>query len=208
HEFRTPLARLKFAIAMLKDRMLDDKAEKYLANMQVDINELEALVSEMLEYARLDSQQPSLQLINCNLVAVVKTVVEKLSFDTRIKLSTTLPSELIYRCDSHFMARIMQNLVGNALKHANNSVQITLLAQANNIVFIVEDDGNGIAEVERENVFKPFTRLDKSRDKKTGGFGLGLAIVSKIISWHQGQCTIEDSSLGGAKFIVSLPISK
>ena len=208
HEFRTPLARLKFAIAMLQDRMLDDKAEKYLANMQVDINELEALVSEMLEYARLDSQQPSLQLINCNLVAVVKTVVEKLSFDTRIKLSATLPSELNYRCDSHFMARIMQNLVGNALKHANKSVQITLLAQANNIVFIVEDDGNGIAEVERENVFKPFTRLDKSRDKKTGGFGLGLAIVSKIISWHQGQCTIEDSSLGGAKFIVSLPINK
>ena len=99
-------------------------------------------------------------------------------------------------------------MVGNALKHANNSVQITLLAQANNIVFIVEMMAMVLLKVERENVFKPFTRLDKSRDKKTGGFGLGLAIVSKIISWHQGQCTIEDSSLGGAKFIVSLPINK
>ena len=57
---------------------------------------------------------------------------------------------------------------------------------------------------EREKVFKPFTRLDKSRDKKTGGFGLGLAIVSKIVSWHKGQCTIEDSTLGGVKFIISL----
>jgi two-component system, OmpR family, sensor kinase len=208
HEFRTPLARLKFAIAMLQDRLADEKAATYLANMQRDIYELESLVSEMLEYARLDSQQPSLQLMDCDLVALLTTVMEKLSFGANIHITSQLPAHLKYRCDSHFMARVMQNLIGNALKHASNHVQLSLTTTDSDIQLIVEDDGSGIAHNERENVFKPFTRLDKSRDKKTGGFGLGLAIVNKIVTWHQGKCEIADTPLGGAKFIVSLPIKK
>ncbi|KDC53384.1 ATP-binding protein [Pseudoalteromonas sp. S3431] len=206
HEFRTPLARLKFAIAMLQDQLLDDKSEKYLANMSADINELESLVSEMLEYARLDSQQPSLQSVSCDLVGLVKTSIEKLNFDTRTRLINNLPDKLSYKCDSHFIARVFQNLIGNAIKYATSQVKVTLLTEPRSILFIVEDDGIGIAEMERENVFKPFTRLDKSRDKKTGGFGLGLAIVSKIVSWHQGDYWVEKSVLGGAKFVISLPL--
>ena len=208
HEFRTPLARLKFAIVMLQDQLLDDKSEKYLANMQTDISELESLVSEMLEYARLDSQQPSLQSTSCDLVGLVRTSIEKLTFDTRINLGNNLPDKLTHKCDSHFMARVFQNLIGNALKYATTQVKVTLLAEKQWILFIVEDDGAGIAQIDRESIFKPFTRLDKSRDKKTGGFGLGLAIVCKIVSWHQGECKVEDSELGGAKFIISLPIKK
>jgi two-component system OmpR family sensor kinase len=208
HEFRTPLARLKFAVAILQDQLLDERNDQYLTNMQMDISELELLVSEMLDYARLDSQQPSLQPANCDLVKLVKTSVEKLNFDTRVDLIYSLPDELNYRCDCHFMARAFQNLIGNALKYATNQMKITLRAEQHAIVFIVEDDGMGIAKADRENVFKPFTRLDKSRGKQTGGFGLGLAIVSKIVSWHQGGCCVEDSALNGAKFIISLPINK
>jgi len=204
HEFRTPLARLKFAIAILEDKTHDTKAQQYLSDMQMDIHELESLVSEMLEYARLDTQQPSLQLAPCDIVALIKTNIEKVNFDTRIKLTTTLPTQFIYLCDSHFMSRVLQNLISNALKHASQSVHISLSTADEKLLLVVEDDGPGIAFSEREKVFKPFTRLDKSRDKKTGGFGLGLAIVSKIVSWHKGQCTIEDSTLGGVKFIISL----
>ena len=116
-----------------------------------------------------------------------------------------LPQALVYKCDAHFIARVMQNLVGNALKYAVSRVDVTLKAQGDAIYFIVEDDGEGILKSDRESVFKPFTRLDKSRDKSTGGFGLGLAIVAKIVSWHKGHYAITDSSLGGAKFIVTLP---
>lgn len=204
HEFRTPLARLKFAIAMLEDKTHSTKSQQYLANMQMDINELESLVSEMLEYARLDTQQPSLKLVPCDLVALIKTNIEKVNFDTRIKLTTTLPAKLIYSCDSHFMSRVLQNLISNALKHALQNVHISLKTSSDSLQIVIEDDGPGIALNQRDKVFKPFTRLDKSRDKKTGGFGLGLAIVSKIVSWHKGDCIIEDSSLGGVKFIISL----
>lgn len=208
HEFRTPLARLKFGIAMVQDQVLDDKSEHYLANMSTDINELEALVSEMLEYARLDSQQPALQPSECDLVKLVQTSINKLNYDSRINLTAYLPDKLIYRCDAHFMARVFQNLIGNALKYTACNVIVSLKTEQHKVFFIIEDDGCGIALNQRENVFKPFTRLDKSRDKKTGGFGLGLAIVSKIISWHQGECWVEHASLGGAKFVVSLPLGR
>ena len=208
HEFRTPLARLKFATAILKERLLDEKSEVYIAKMNSDINELESLVSEMLDYAKLDSQQPSLQPLPSDLVELVRVSVEKLNFDKKINLYEVLPSSLIYQCDPHFMARAFQNLIGNAIKYANSQVKISLITQHNEIQFVIEDDGRGIAEIERENVFKPFTRLDKSRDKKTGGFGLGLAIVAKIIAWHQGSYRIEHSVLGGAKFIISLPLEQ
>jgi len=208
HEFRTPLARLKFATVMLDERLSDEKSEVYIANMNSDINELESLVSEMLDYAKLDSQQPSLQPYPTDLVELVKVSVEKLNFDKKISLDEALPSSLIYQCDPHFMARAFQNLIGNAIKYAYSQVKISLVTQHNEVQFVIEDDGRGIAEIERENVFKPFTRLDKSRGKKTGGFGLGLAIVAKIIAWHQGSYRIEHSSLGGAKFIISLPIEQ
>lgn len=204
HEFRTPLARLKFAIAMLEDKIEGTKSQQYLSNIQKDINELESLVSEMLDYAKLDSHQPSLKLADCDLVVLINDSIEKGAFDTAINFTTDLPSRLIYQCDAHFMARVMQNIIGNALKHAVNNVHISLSFENQNIRFVVEDDGAGIALTERENVFKPFARLEKGKDKKTGGFGLGLAIVNKIVSWHKGRCYIEDSSLGGVKFVICL----
>jgi len=129
HEFRTPLARLKFAIVMLQEQLLNEKGEKYLANMQTDISELESLVSEMLEYARLDSQQPSIKPVNCDLVGLIKTVVEKLNFETQINLSTDFPDKFYYDCDSHFMSRALQNLIGNALKYTYSQVKISLLTE-------------------------------------------------------------------------------
>ncbi|ASM49319.1 two-component system, OmpR family, sensor kinase [Pseudoalteromonas espejiana DSM 9414] len=205
HEFRTPLARLKFALVMLQETAESDKGQNYLTNMQADISELEALVCEMLEYARLDSQQPSLAPSNCDLSALTHSVIEKLNFAKGIEFKADLPACLTYKCDAHFIARVMQNIIGNAAKYANSKVSVTLSVDDEAIYFVVEDDGSGISKSDREMVFKPFTRLDKSRDKSTGGFGLGLAIVSKIVSWHKGQCSITESALGGAKFIIKLP---
>ncbi|NMM40786.1 ATP-binding protein [Pseudoalteromonas arctica] len=205
HEFRTPLARLKFALAMLEDRVTDEKAFEYIDTMQLDIVELESLVKEMLDYARLDSQQPNLTVQTCNLVQLVENVVTKLDFATQIKLNMQLPAFYSYTCDSHFLARSIQNLVGNALKYAHHEVRISLVENTGQVILSVEDDGPGIEQSQWDTVFKPFARLDKSRDKKTGGFGLGLAIVAKIVSWHQGCCAISNSELGGAKFTIYLP---
>ncbi|WP_405128576.1 ATP-binding protein [Pseudoalteromonas sp. PB2-1] len=204
HEFRTPLARLKFAIAMLEEQVENEQSFTYLDNMHADIVELEALVSEMLEYARLESHKPNLINRSCDLTMLVSSVVNKLEFATDIDVQIKAPLSLIYKCDEHFMARCIQNLLGNAQKYAAHTIIVSLEEHNKELVMTVEDDGPGIAKSEWESVFKPFTRLDKSRDKKTGGFGLGLAIVAKIISWHRGTYEVSDSELGGAKFTIRL----
>ncbi|WP_404340620.1 ATP-binding protein [Pseudoalteromonas mariniglutinosa] len=204
HEFRTPLARLKFATAILKDRIEDEKAYRYIDNMQADVAELESLVSEMLEYARLDSQQPSLIFENCDLTDLLNTLITKLSFASNIAITVNAPAQVNYQCDPHFISRCLQNLLGNALKYAQQQIRISLVEHTHQVHILVEDDGPGIDESQWQSIFKPFTRLDKSRDKKTGGFGLGLAIVAKIIIWHKGQYEVCKSPLGGAKFIIQL----
>jgi len=205
HEFRTPLARLKFAIAMMDVKDLNERSQKYINGMNYDIAELESLVTEMLNFAKMDRETPALNVEPVDLVELSDNLIEKLSFNAHCAIRLVSDDELIYSCDGHFLTRSIQNLIGNAVKYADNLVQVSLICSSDKILIKVEDDGPGIEESEWDNVFKPFTRLDKSRDKKTGGFGLGLAIVSKIIQWHKGSCYLEKTSLGGACFVIELP---
>ncbi len=208
HEFRTPLARIKFAMAMLMDSQQDENNTKYLTGIQYDIAELESLVSEMLSYAKMDNEVPKLDIQGINLVEVCANVIEKLGFTAACKLNLVAPSELFYLCDGHFITRSIQNLIGNAVKYANSEVTVKIIDEHNEVFIKIIDDGPGIDEAQWDNVFKPFYRLDKSRDKKTGGFGLGLAIVSKILMWHDGLCYIERVATAGTCFTIRLPKNK
>lgn len=205
HEFRTPLARLKFAIAMLEQTQSDDKSKPYFDGMQSDIQELESLVSEMLEFAKLEREKPQLNIELYDVVAQTQHFVQKLGFNhaAAIKIEANTPIQL--NADPHFIGRAIQNFIGNALKYAEQQVIVTLTQTSNTIFIKVADDGPGIEQSEWENVFKPFTRLDKSRNKKIKGFGLGLAIVQKIINWHEGECYLESGPLKGACFVIALP---
>jgi len=200
HELRTPLARLKFSFAMLEDKELSQ-----LPAMRDDVTELENLVDEMLNYGRLESEIRSLELSDVNIDQLLTNQVEKLSRHQDKTLKLTIEPNLRWLCDGHFIERACQNYITNALRYAHQQVEITVQIANNSLHISVEDDGVGINKNEREQVFKPFTRLDKSRNKQQGGFGLGLAIVSRITDWHQGQCYVTRSALGGAKFCITLP---
>lgn len=207
HEFRTPLARLKFAIAMLEDMQSNDKSKTYFEGMQADIQELESLVSEMLEFAKLEREKPSLNIERFDLSLQIENLANKLAFNSNISVTVNYQSPISISADAHFIERAVQNFIGNALKYAKQEVHVSLLEDTDAVLIKVADDGMGIDESEWENVFKPFTRLDKSRNKKIKGFGLGLAIVQKIISWHGGRCYLEKTDLGGACFVISMPNS-
>ena len=103
------------------------------------------------------------------------------------------------------MSRVLDNLVQNALRYANQQVLVIFTKDKNNYVLIVEDDGTGIPKTERTHIFDAFSRLDASRDRASGGFGLGLAIAERIVKGHQGNISIQSSELGGAKFEVQFP---
>jgi signal transduction histidine kinase len=103
------------------------------------------------------------------------------------------------------LAHAVSNLVDNAARYAASAVQITLSCFDDTVRIMVDDDGPGIAPADRQRVFERFTRLDDSRARAQGGSGLGLAVVRAIVSRHHGQIRIEDSPLGGARFVVELP---
>lgn len=207
HEFRTPLARLKFAIAMLEEYPLNEEQYTYIDGMTRDISELEALVTEMLNFAKMDRETPALSLSEVNLTELAAQTMDKLQLNHGLSLQLKQTEPLYYCCDGHFLARVLQNLIGNAIKYADTCVQVEISMQVDHVKLIVSDDGPGINPQDWDHVFKPFIRLDKSRDKQKGGFGLGLAIVSKIVDWHHGRLYLQQGPLKGASFVIKLPLS-
>lgn len=200
HELRTPLARLSFALEMQPIAEADKQA------MLQDVHELDQLVDEMLDYARLEAQTVKLQLHQVDIAELCDNLVEKLAPLPGAPVLLQRPPHLLLCCDGHYLERALQNLLVNAKRYGKHQVLLSLQQDGDWVEFSVEDDGPGIPASQRDSILQPFVRLDQSRSKGHGGFGLGLAIVSRIVGWHQGQLTIGDSVLGGARFRLRLPV--
>ena len=107
--------------------------------------------------------------------------------------------------DPYLMELALSNLLVNACRYAHKAVVVDMRIDTGRNVLAVEDDGPGIPAAEREQVFRAFTRLDTSRNRSTGGYGLGLAIVTRIAALHGGTAGADESTLGGARLLVSWP---
>lgn len=208
HELRTPIARLRFGIEMLETIKESEARHKYLVGMNTDISELDALVDEMLTYARLESDVPRLKIREQNLLPVASNLLDKISHEfPAIKVTSnidSLKSPILLSFDKQYIIRAMENLLRNATKHAQTQIQLNLVLLSDRCEIHIEDDGLGIEVDDRRRIFEPFIRLDSSRDRSSGGSGLGLAIVQRIVKWHQGKIWVTKSDLGGACFCISL----
>lgn len=200
HELRTPIARLSFALEMANQLPIAERDA-----MLQDVRELQQLVDEILDYARLEAGQLPLQRQQIDLVELISNVQEKLSPLPGAAIRLQLPASALYFGDGHYLERAIQNLLVNAKKYARADITVTLRLNARQWQIIVDDDGPGIELAWREKVLQPFYRLDASRNKQAGGFGLGLAIVQRVMQWHQGRVEIGTAPQGGARFILSLP---
>ncbi len=208
HELRTPLARLRFGMEMLQSSSDETDRIRYMASMNADIDELDQLVAELLTYARFDRDKPELKFQRQDIEPWLAKIIRQarigennLSIDFEI-----IGNNLKYaRFEPRLMARAVGNLLQNAKRYARTRICIVFTQDNENYQIIVDDDGPGIPENERERIFEAFKRLDASRDRGTGGYGLGLAIVQRICQWHEGVVTVEDSSLRGARFIIHWP---
>lgn len=201
HEFRTPLARLKFALA-------DDLglSPKQMQEVRQDIDELDQLIQEMLDFTKLDVHQPDLHIEDIPLIDLCEQRADKFRNSTTHKI-TVRGEHVMLTADGHYIARALDNLLSNAIRHARSTVEITLEQTVNTIIVHIDDDGSGIEEQHRASIFSPFYRPDAGRDRQQGGAGLGLAIVKRIQHWHKGGCCADDSPLGGARFTLSFPNS-
>jgi two-component system OmpR family sensor kinase len=127
--------------------------------------------------------------------------------DRALTLSvSTAGAPAAHVCDPKLVARALLNLLRNSTRYARRAISLSAcLGPAGALVLIVDDDGPGIPLAERARIFEPFHRLDASRDRHTGGFGLGLAIVRRVALVHGGEVRLEESASGGARFLITLP---
>ncbi|MBQ5948440.1 ATP-binding protein [Massilia sp. ST3] len=204
HELRTPIARLEFALELLDARAKDPDLSKRIAAMEGDLAELNNLVSELLDMSKLDSAR-SLQASTLSLDGLLQECCAALPH-AAARLDCDFASGLgSIEADGRLLARAIGNLLRNAQKYAAGHILLSARRLPGRIEIAVDDDGPGIPEDERDKIFDPFYRLDRSRDRATGGFGLGLSIAQKAVALHGGSLRAESSALGGARFLITLP---
>tara|TARA_B100001996_G_C18653361_1_gene590277 strand:- start:107 stop:1420 length:1314 start_codon:yes stop_codon:yes gene_type:complete len=191
HDLRTPLTRIKLQLAFIKDQNISKKLSE-------DVNEMEKMLNEYLEFARSGAKEKTESF---DLSELIKTTISKYNnpqiyFDGILECPFNGRKNLIQRC--------LNNFIDNSIKYGKN-VHIKLEKFKKNISIYIEDDGPGIPNTEYENVFKPFYKIDKGRTGSKSSVGLGLSISSDIVRSHGGKIDLGSSKMSGLKVKISLP---
>lgn len=219
HELRTPVARIRFGLQMIED-LAEDHAQdtafyqrvlKQTQGVDKDIDELDQLIDEILTYARLGQDKLQLDFQTHDVRALVDEVVQGFQrTHSVIQLQVVCMNEQACSTEAdveaRYFQRAVQNLVSNGLRYADQQLTVLIQIEADTLRIDVEDDGPGIPEQDWARVFMPFSRLDDSRTRSSGGYGLGLSIVQRIVYWHRGSALVDRSPhLGGARFSLIFP---
>lgn len=200
HELRTPIARLRFGLEVLKDDV-DEAAITTIDGLEGDVEELNTLVDEVLTYGKLEDGSLALHFASVSIYHIVEEILEhNKTLLQHLILEVNVPEDVNVNADEHHLRRALQNLILNASKYASSKISISFTLDEERWQLDIEDDGPGIPFEDRDKVFIPFHRLDNSRTRASGGYGLGLAIVQRIAFWHGGAVLIDESESGGAKF--------
>ncbi|MHC8366613.1 ATP-binding protein [Pseudomonas sp. ZT5P21] len=210
HELRTPLTRLDFGLALALSDDLPAPSRERLQGLVAHIRELDELVLELLSYSRLQNPARLPERVEVSLDEFIDSILGSVDEEQspEIVIDVLLHGQLErFNLDPRLTARAIQNLLRNAMRYCEKRIQIGVQVCATGCEIWVDDDGIGIPDDERERIFEPFYRLDRSRDRATGGFGLGLAISRRALEAQGGTLTVEPSPLGGARFRLWLPTS-
>jgi len=192
HDLRTPLTRLKLQLALLKQQ---DLAKK----MSDDIEEMERMLNEYLEFSRNQKNEDT-EIIEIN--SLIEEVVKKYNTE-KIKINFDKNIEIPLRQNT--FKRCLNNLIDNSLSYGKK-VEISTKKIFKDLIILIDDDGPGIPKEEYEKVIKPFYRIDKSRGQNKSGVGLGLSIANDIVRSHGGSILLEKSPLNGLRVKISLPL--
>lgn len=195
HDLRTPLTRMRLQLAMLGDG-------PDVAGLAQDVEDMQRMIEAYLDFARGEAGEASTVF---DAGALTREVAAGYGPNAG-RISTAISSsDLTLTARPMAVKRALTNLIDNALRYGGR-VQVSAMREGEMLMFLVEDDGPGIPLEHRETVFKPFFRLESSRNPATGGTGLGLAIARDIARSHGGDITLADSKLGGLAAAMRLPV--
>ncbi|AQS36666.1 signal transduction histidine kinase [Shewanella psychrophila] len=204
HEFRSPLARMEFAIELLEEADGNKRAQ-LKGQLEDSIKELDELVKQVLRYSRLQHDGAEIELSLTSVKELVETSIEKVQgFYPKIQYVYDDETHYPLNCDVKLMVIALSNILRNAGRFAYSRCLVTVESDNHSVIISIQDDGSGLAPGKKNQIFEPFTRLDPSRSRDSGGYGLGLAIVQSIIHKHKGTVSVEDAGIGGANFIIKL----
>ena len=201
HELRSPLTRMKVALELMPD-------DVQRARLSSDVAEMEKMISGLLELERLRTGR-GVTLVRQDIVPIMREVVatyEDRAPGVRFRMDgeRQMPAEV----DAEQIRTVMRNLLENAVKYSlsdSKAIQVTLEARDDGVHVRVTDDGVGIPREDGERIFEPFFRVDRSRSKESGGYGLGLSICQRVMEAHGGQIALEPGNGRGSTFVLRFP---
>lgn len=202
HEVRTPLSRIQLASGLLRKKNNDFDTLALLDDVDSYVADINHLISQIVEFSRLNEhkrpEQDEAQAINVS--EFIQSRIKLLARLSEKSLECDLSAQLALTTHSVYLRLLIDNFIKNAINHANEHILVTASKTAEKLVITVEDDGSGVPEDQIDTIFFPFARLDQSRNRATGGLGLGLPIAKAAAEKMYGQITVGKSALGGAKF--------
>lgn len=204
HELRSPVAALRVELEEAQLHPGDHDLGEVLGRALSDVDRLEAIITDLLVLSRAGENTP-IEWEPVDLAQLVRTEVFRRAdrLDVQLRLAPGVNVNTV-RLQ---LARVLTNLLDNAQRHAERVVRVEVTRDAHTAELAVSDDGAGIVEADRERIFERFTRLDAARSRDRGGTGLGLAIAREIAEGHRGTLRAEDSPIGGACFVLRLPLT-
>ncbi|MGW5791359.1 sensor histidine kinase [Saccharopolyspora sp. NPDC003752] len=202
HELRSPLATLRASLEIADRQHLD---ANQLDVMRHEVDRMVRMVDDLLLLTRVDEHRLPLHRTEVDLDDLVDAERARLAQTTELAVHARLRPVKVH-ADPAALSRAIRNLVDNAARHANTTVDLSVTYDATHAVLEVTDDGPGIPETDRQRIFERFVRLDTARQRSSGGAGLGLAIVHEIVTAHDGDVRIVGAPGGGTCFRLRIPL--
>ncbi|AIL64935.1 Osmolarity sensor protein EnvZ [Rickettsiales bacterium Ac37b] len=196
HDLRTPLTRMKLQLAMLEP-------SQEIRELEHDINDMEYMIQHYIDFVQGEGTE------KVQYVCISDLLIQIVNFYNVQKISviSNIEANIMINLKVNIFKRAIINVIENSVLYAKNQVKISLMTLKEELIITIEDDGPGIPADKRDMVFKPFYRLDHSRNLNINGVGLGLSIVREAVNGHGGQIELTDSeSLHGLKTIITLPL--
>lgn len=202
HELRSPLARSKFALEL--------PPEEYLDKIRANLNEMDTMLDELLESARLENGKQGLNIETLQLSIIIHRFISHYEGRSPGIIVHPISEDLLVRVDEARFHRVLRNLIENAMKYsAHQEKPVEILVEKrdlNEVIISIKDHGHGVPKEEQLRVFEPFYRVDKGRTKATGGYGLGLSLCKKIMQAHKGEIFLHSELGSGTTVTLKFPV--
>lgn len=213
HELKTPLTIIKTNASLVLSNPEDSvrHQSKWINYISSQADRMSELVNEMLSLAKLDIDENKLELKSINMSKIVQSMMlgfDAIIYENSIELEENISNDICINGDTEEIKKLFSILMDNAIKHSNKSGKITvdLFKDKNKVKLMVKNTGEGIEAEHLEKIFERFYRVDTSRVRETGGYGLGLSIAKSIATQHKGKIYAKSNVGKDATFIVELPL--